>query len=414
MKKMDCVLKLLTWVASSVCMAMRMGLQVLCVALLAATAHAQNIVVIPGDQATQAMVQAVKQLKAEPAFKAANFRILPQALLSDADIAALEKADVVFARHMVGTIGERVIGAMQKVSARGKPIYGTGQNDGASTKLGLREDVALRAYADAGGADNLANMLRLAMQRDFRFATQAAPPRELPQIAALDHRSGQVFTSFEDYAKQYLAQRQVQVADAASKPWVGMVLSRGQAVEGSLDNIAAIANALEKRGFNVLPAYGFPSTVPVERFFIDSTGRARVSAVVAVAMKIGNVPDKIIPLLTRLDVPLLNAIVLYKASREEWEASPIGLDHNERSWQISGPELAGIIAPTVVASKERRVDKDTGLEFVAEIPIPERIDRMANRVRKLVDLRLMPAKAKKSPSFITTSPQALKTLVLPI
>ena len=106
-------------------------------------------------------------------------------------------------------------------------------------------------------------------------------------------------------------------------------------------------------------------------------------------MKLGNVPDRIGPVLERLNVPLINGIVLYKSSRAEWEASPLGLDHAERSWQVGGPEFAGILAPTVVASKERRKDAATGLEYVAEVPIPERVSRLADRVRKWVDLAVL-------------------------
>ena len=43
-------------------------------------AYAQNIVVIPGDQAMQTMVAAVQALKREPALAALKFQILPQAL----------------------------------------------------------------------------------------------------------------------------------------------------------------------------------------------------------------------------------------------------------------------------------------------------------------------------------------------
>ncbi|MFY9514539.1 MAG: cobaltochelatase subunit CobN, partial [Rubrivivax sp.] len=352
----------------------------------AAPAKEMNIVLIPGDQLTLATITAIKQVKAEPAYARLRFHVLPQSLLIPADLKALAQADAVFARHMVGISGESTVSAMQAVAARQGRLYGIGQNEGVSAKLGLREEPVLAAYADAGGADNLANMLRLALQRDFGFPGKAAAPRPLPQIAAWDIRSGRLFEQWNDYASAYLAQRP---AAAAALPWVGVVINRGQATGGSEDNVKAIAQALEKRGFNVVPAYGFPTTVPVERFFIDSEGRARVAAVVALGMKLGNVPDRIGPVLERLNVPLINGIVLYKSSRAEWEASPLGLDHAERSWQVGGPEFAGILAPTVVASKERRKDAATGLEYVAEVPIPERVSRLADRVRKWVDLAVL-------------------------
>jgi cobaltochelatase CobN len=357
----------------------------------AAPAKELNVVLIPGDGLTLATITAIKQLKTEPAYARLRFHVLPQSLLGAADLKALTQADAVFARHMVGSAGERVVTAMQAVAARQGRIYGIGQNEGVSAKLGLREDPLLSAYADAGGADNLANMLRFALQRDFGFAGKADAPKPLPQIAAWDLHSGRLFEQWDDYASAYLARR----PGTAALPWVGMVINRGQATGGTDDNVKAIAQALEKRGFNVVPVYGFPSTAPIERFFLDAQGRARVAAVVALGMKLGNVPDKIGPVLERLNVPLVNGIVLYKSSRSEWEASPLGLDHAERSWQVGGPEFAGIVAPTVVASKERRKDALTGLEYVAEVPLPERVGRLADRVRKLVDLAVQPERNKR-------------------
>ncbi len=367
-----------------------LGLAIL-VAPTARAASALTVVVIPGDQATLQMVAAARLLKQEAAFAQVTFRVLPQSLLTPADVAALAQADVVFARHMVGSVSQSVGAAMQALAAKGKRLYGVGQNEGASSQLGLTEDLALRTYADAGGTENWANMVRFALRRDHGFATQALPVRELPQVGALDWRTGELFENFEAYAAAYQRHR----PGDADKPWVGMVLSRGQAVSGQDESLGAMARALEARGFNVLPVYGFPSTVPVQTFFLDGSNRPRVQAVVAVAMKIGNVPDRIGPLLERLNVPLINAITLYKSTQKEWENSPLGLDQNERSWQISGAELAGIVAPTVVASKERRQDAQTGLEYVAEVPIAERVERMADRVRKLVDLRTTEASNKR-------------------
>ena len=60
---------------------------------------------------------------------------------------------------------------------------------------------------EAGGAENLANMIRFLARRDFRLPVEAAPPRELPQAALWDPVSGQMFDRFEDYAEAYLARR---------------------------------------------------------------------------------------------------------------------------------------------------------------------------------------------------------------
>ena len=363
-------------------------------------AQAQTVVVIPGDQAMQAMVLAVQTVQREPALSGLKFQVLPQSLPGESDLKALAGADLVIARHMVGAPAGRMAGTFQALAQRGVKAYGAGSNQGVSDKLRLTEDATLTRYMEAAGAQNLANMIRFVAHRDFGLPVTAEAPKELPQSALWDHRSGRLFERFEDYASAYLSQR----TGSARQPWVGLVINRGQASGGSDESVKAVALALEQRGFNVATAFGFPSTVPVERFLVDDAGRARVQAVVAMSMKIGNVPDKIAPVLQRLDVPLVNAITLFRASQKEWEDSPIGLDLSERSWQISGPEFAGIIAPTVVATKERRRDAATGLDYIAEVPVPERVARVADRVAGLVALRVTPPAEKRVAVIYYNSP----------
>ena len=67
----------------------------------------------------------------------------------------------------------------------------------------------------------------------------------------------------------------------------------------------------------------------------------------------------------------------------------------ERAWQLSLAEIAGLVAPTVVASKEPFTDAETGLDGVRETPIPDRIARAAERLARFVALRETPAKARR-------------------
>lgn len=353
-------------------------------AVAAPTREGGTILVIPGDSNMRPMIEAVKRTRGDAAFTGITVRILPQSLLSEADIKAFETADVVVARHMVGDIGRQVGPAMKAVLARGGTALGAGSNEGVSAELGLNEDLTLRAYFEAGGADNLTEMLKLVAKREFGREIAAMPPREIPQVGLWEPHSRQIITDFGAYQQSYFASTK---ADPAN-PWVALLINRGQALESQNAAVDAIVTALEKREFNVVAGFGFPSQVPIERLLLDEQGKARVAGVVAIGLKTGNAPDKIGPVLERLNVPLINTITLYKATRAEWEASKIGLDLAERSWQISGPEFAGIHAPTVIASKERRADPETGLEYIAELPVPERVDRLADRMRKLVDLRV--------------------------
>lgn len=387
---------------------LRAGWLLACVALCtmamvpvqAAPQPQAKLVFIPGDQALQAMVTAVAEARKDRALAGLQFQVLPQALLQDADIQRMAGARVVVARHMVGQARAPMTAMFQQLKAAGAKLYGAGTNSGVSDKLGLTEDATLTAYLEFGGADNLLQMIRFIAQRDLGLPVQAQPPQALPQAALWLPATGQLFERFEDYAAAHARSSPGQ----AQRTWVGVVINRGQALGGGDELVKAVVQALDRRGLNALVAFGFPSTVPVERFLLGADGRPRVVAVAALGMKLGNVPDQIVPLLQKLDVPLVNGITLYQATRQEWEDSPLGLGLAERSWQIAGPEFAGIVAPTVVASKERRRDAATGLEYIAEVPIPERVERFAERVRQYAALRSLPAADKRVAVLYYNSP----------
>ena len=65
---------------------------------------------------------------------------------------------------------------------------------------------------------------------------------------------------------------------------------------------------------------------------------------------------------------MLNLIRLYGRSEAQWRASSRGLSLFEGTFQVFAPELAGLVAPTVVGSRERRTDPGTGLTIVADQP----------------------------------------------
>lgn len=342
-----------------------------------------SIVIIPGDTGTVTAVNAVRELRKEKEAKNVRFRIVSTSQLSDADLDALATSSVALVYNMSRELAKTIAPALSRLKSRGAKAYAIGSPFEEGRDAGLTQDETLRAYSQSGGVENYEAMLRMVLSRDFGFALKVEALRPFPAIGLWNPRNGKVFSTFDDYAADYLAAR----PDADGRVWVGVAFNRVTAQAGRSQLLLAIVEALEKRGFNVAPAFGFPPEVPLEKLLIDAAGKARVEALVGLSLKIGVVAEKTIPVMNRLDVPVINAIPLSKSSREEWEASPLGLTQTERPWQVSTAEFGGFIAPTVVSAKERLVDRETGLEYVTDVPIPERIERLADRVKKLVTLR---------------------------
>src|SRR5690606_25675227 len=99
--------------------------------------------------------------------------------------------------------------------------------------------------------------------------------------------------------------------------------------------------------------------------------------------------------LAKVDIPLINAITLYGRSEEDWRASSAGLSMFEGTFQVAVPELAGLIAPTVVGSREKQRDPLTGVSVAVSTPIVDRVSAAVARSLRYAALQSTPAAKKK-------------------
>jgi cobaltochelatase CobN len=356
--------------------------------LSCATLGAPKVVLLLSDVESVAAAAAIRELKQERSYRGVSFTLYNMMELSGADRRPLREADLVFARTTGRSLVTTIRDDIQQVTLRGGKTYAIGNTwDDDFDALGLSLSEDLRAYMTAGGPENIANMIRAALWNKHRLGHAPPPPAPLPEMAYMHPHTGKLFESFADYTRHY--------SPRPGAPWAGILFSRSNALSGQTATISAIAEELEKRGMNVLPAFGYPNDQGVEHLFLDENGKPRVRVLAALAMKIGATPAKMVPVLEKLDAPVINAIPLYNQTREQWEASPVGMDILERGWQVAGAEFAGAIAPTVVAAKASNTDPVTGLKTVVELPIPERVARLADRLRALADLRSEPPQAKR-------------------
>ena len=336
---------------------------------------------ILGDLDSQTAVEATQKLRDDPLLKDVSLHIYSSSNLAQADSARLLKSNMVLAQITGRGILREGGELFKQIAATGGRLYAVGLTyDADFAGYGLQQDKDLQAYMSAGGADNVANMIRLAVAKFNNQQMNIAPPQAQPEIGAFDVQSKTLFNDFDSYQKAYSAYK-------AGQPWVAILFYRSSALSGQTDTVRSLAENLESKGYNVLPAFGYPYDKTLEKMLIDANGKSRVEAIAALALKIGASPEKTIPLLSRLGVPVLNGIALNSQSLSQWTDSATGLDVMERAWQVALPEFAGEIAPTVVASKETVHDKATGQDFVRETPISERIERYAARLDKWVKLR---------------------------
>lgn len=365
---------------------------VVCFIALFAQAAPVKVSLLTGDAHSSAAIGAITELRRDPAFREVTVRAFLRAELTEADRRFVRESDIIIGYPRQAWLLRAFGDEIRAAAGRGSLVASVGGAlDAEFSELGFTRDAALAAYFDGGGQANLVQMVRAALARKHRPGLQFAPPTTMPEIGFFHVASGRAFEEFEEYANACLQEHPEQ----RRRPWVGVYFSRDTATSAQTEMLSAIGAALERRGFSALFAFGYPPDQAVPKLFLDAEGRSRVEAMVAITMKIGNVPEKLVPLLSQLNVPVLNAIALNSQSRAEWEASPSGLDIIERSWQVGSAELGGAIAPTILASKEKLVDVATGLAYVSTMPIPERVERLADRVLASVRLRREPASQKR-------------------
>src|SRR5205085_747283 len=126
----------------------------------------------------------------------------------------------------------------------------------------------------------------------------------------------------------------------------------------------------------------------VQKMLVDSGGRPRADVSLALLFRFAG--PEASPILEKADIPVINLISLYGRTEQEWRASSTGLSFFEGTFQTAVPELAGLVAPTVIGSQEKVFDKDTGLTVVTRKPIASQVDMAVRRAVKYAAPRSTP------------------------
>lgn len=365
---------------------------ILLIVFYASYAHAEkaDIGIFLGDWQSRICIDAIKEIKkSHPQLDSKiNFNIFTSKNLANKALPEHKPKTIFILHTMDSKLAEKALPYVLAIIANGGKVYAVGGSFSKDNKeAGMINDEIINSYQKEGGIENIKNMLLFIINRDLGIDITYEKPKPIADFGIYLKSKKGTFETYEDFLRNYQVKK--------DKPWIGITLFKNYIDSGNTATVDMLIDYLENKGFNVLTVYGFPSEKAVEKFFFDEKGNARVSLVIGLSMKVGVNPQTVIPVLSRLGVPVINAIGLYTQSSEEWEKSPIGLDIFERGWQVALPEMGGLIQPTVISSKERLTDKETGIEYIEDIPIPERVKRLIERIKAWINLQEKPNKDKK-------------------
>lgn len=290
--------------------------------------------------------------------------------------------------------GERQLNVLRQLPKLLKFIPGAAQD--------LRTWFLAMQYWLAGSDTNLANLVKMLVNR------YAAGPRAVLK-GTLDVQDPEEYPHVGVYHPS-LPGRGIS-ADLKKLPskgkagTVGLLVGRSYLLAGNTAHYDAVIRALESRGLTVIPAFasGLDARAAIHQFFMDhklalrGTHKATIDALVSLTgfSLVGgpayNDAEAAQAVLTALDVPYLSLQTLEFQTVGEWERDPRGLNALQATLQVAIPELDGAIGPLVYGGKG---EPKEGTAAASE-PIVGRVDALAARVAKLVQLRRRPRSQRK-------------------
>ncbi|MBV6657894.1 MAG: magnesium chelatase subunit H [Devosiaceae bacterium] len=301
--------------------------------------------------------------------------------------------------HSQGSASDSNSGARQLAMLKRLPkilrfIPGTAQD--------VRAYFLTLQYWLSGSEENMANMVRFLVSRyatgpreNLRATIKAQMPADYPEVG-IYHPD--LPTRFTDTDAGLPSPR-------PARGTVGIVLMRSYLLAGNTAHYDAVIGALEAKGLKVVPVFasGLDARPAAEKFFVKD-GRPIVDAVLSLTgfSLVGgpayNDAKAAEEMLVGLDVPYLAAHAIEFQTLQSWAGSERGLMPVESTMMVAIPELDGATEPTVFGGRVDVTETpcpgcDRNCVFAApELaklmqPCPERAERIAERIDKLVSLR---------------------------
>jgi len=267
-------------------------------------------------------------------------------------------------------------------------------------------------YILNNGQANITNMLRFLMHHISDQTVSFTEPQEMAWQGIYHPAHEEVFTDTESYRAWYATYRPQNFPTC-----VGVLYSRSAWATRNIEIERSLISALESRGVGVIPAFLYPLKDPgignlsgveaVERFFMQG-GKPLVNGVIKLtSFFLGNSRGEIkaadapagVEIMRRLNVPLFCPVTSYYKNAEQWLHDPNGLGQ-QVAWSIAMPEFEGVIEPMIIGASRGIANP----EEEAYAPILDRIDCLADRVRRWLALSRKPNPGKRVAFILHNNP----------
>ena len=370
--------------------------------LTCASSYAQDVdlVYLFSDGQMPVTSQAYKELLAEHPELREQVRLhfITESVFDEVDVEAVANADVlvldIMNQQMLDRFNEKHgTDLIKGINANGGVLaVGLGLLPREHyIELGATWDDRAQAYWQNSGAANHLGLMKTALT----MAGVSGLPLPDP-VAGLafgyyypDQDQGRVFATWDEFD----AFRTAAGKTVPGSPRVALGFYKSNYYTGDTAALDALIAEIERQGAEAIPFFGYPGAQAFERMLLDEAGDPRADVGLSFLFRFADFQSA--NTLGVIDIPVLSLITLYGRSEQEWRSSSSGLSIFEGTFQVAVPELAGLVAPTVVGSREKVTDRQTGLTVIRTRPIASRLPVAVERALAYASLRVKDNADKK-------------------
>ncbi|WAI01743.1 cobaltochelatase subunit CobN [Methanogenium organophilum] len=211
-------------------------------------------------------------------------------------------------------------------------------------------------------------------------------PIQTPSECIYHPDSEELFETLDAYMEWYATNGTYDL----TKPTIGIIFYDSHYKSGDLAGDHAIMREFEAQGANILTVFlDYNNPHVIDRFFVKD-GVPVVDAIVNTRCfrfyGSGSNPERGIEELTTYNIPIINALVDYSKTPEEWVNCTDGITSSKVGYSIGMPELDG--QTEFIWTAGRGIDPRTeAIGFRPITPVAEQISWLVERVIALSDLR---------------------------
>ncbi len=280
-------------------------------------------------------------------------------------------------------------------------------------------------YVLFNGRENITNMLRYILHSLFDNSVTFNQPKEVPWQGIYHPGMEKIFHSTKEYLAEYHGYLEDTLKTPPNSesqtpsPYVGILYSRSNWATGNMAIEKAVISSLEHRGARIIPVFLYPlkdeslgnlsGVEVIEQFFTDG-GKPIVDGIVKLTMFfLGNSRGDIkesyassgVEVMKRLNIPLFSPVTSYYKDKEQWLNDPQGLG-SQVAWSIAMPEFEGVIEPVIIGA----TTGITNPEEESYEAISDRVERLADRILRWINLKKKPNSEKKVAFILHNNPCA--------